>query len=608
MRSFADDVQRLAARAKEGARTAAARARTPAGALDAAVTVVALAYVAYASFLRFRGATNPWAVEGDWKQWIWHYWRYHEAGAFPPGHPLTDYAFAVQPPLWWAAMASLSHVVTPRTAAVALNVVSYSGAIVAVYLAVRARTGHALAVAAACLLVRDEAFFQVTAGGYPRSFGPTLVLCFLAAWLWSRHRAVLVVLVLMAAVYPSVVVPCGMAYGAWIVLTGGDQRVRMLMQLAVVGAIVAAFGLLQNFLAQDWWGPVVTLAEAEQMPALREGGRNTWVPLPPFWQTTFDHARQTFWASGHVLVDAWTTFDRVNQNGVLLAFAAAAAGVLAARRGRYPLQIPLLFACAVVSHALARELAFKLYLPHRVVQHTLPYVLVVAWPILFHQAATALLPTRRLAAAALALSLAVVPIFALAGDGLAKREFFRSWKKDKPLYEMVRATPIDAQFAGDLYSVDRLPLLGRRQVLVNFIMAHAFRQGYYAEIERRIRATYRALYATSWPEVVRFLDQEKVDYLLFNPAIFRRLESGWGTIFHPPRAEAEQLFRQGRGRHVLANPPEEAVALRHRIYVVVDGAKLKAAVAAGRAPDPAPPPPAGPGPADEDDVGPRETE
>jgi hypothetical protein len=571
-------------RPTEHARRVVERLRTREGAVDALATVAGVAYVLVAARHRFAGAFAPFALEGDWTQWVWPYWRYHVDGAFPPGHVLTDYAFAVQPPLWWAAMASISRVVSPPTAAALLNVVAFVGAVVGAYLAVRAKANHAMAVAAACLLVRDDRFFQVTAGGYPRSFGPTLVLLFLAAWLWDRHRAVLVVLVVAAAVYPSVVVPCGLAYGMWVVVMERERRVRRFVELAFVGAIVAALALVQNIQAPDWWGPVVTLSQAEQMTALHEGGRNAWVPLPPFWERNWRYALQPFSTAGNVLFPSFTAWERRNDHVVILSFVAAAMFVLGTRRRAYPWQIPLLVASAVVGHALARLLAFKLYLPHRVVQHTLPYVLTVAWPILFHLAATCVLPTRRLAATTLGLVVLLVPVFVVAGDGLQRNKSFGSTRGDAPLFEFARTTPLDAQFAGNLRAVENLPLYGQRQVLVNFPMAHAFRQGYFAEIDRRIVATYRALYATSWDDVVRFLDEEKVDYLVYETTIFRRFETGWGSVFLPPRTEAARLFEAGRGRHVLAQPPEEAIALRHRHMLVVDGAKLKAAIAAGRAP------------------------
>ncbi len=74
--------------------------------------LLVLAYVVAVARLRFENAFDPYVAETDWKQAIWHYWRY-----------------------------------------------------------------------SAALLARDLRFHVVTAGGYARSFGPLLVLVFLAACL-----------------------------------------------------------------------------------------------------------------------------------------------------------------------------------------------------------------------------------------------------------------------------------------------------------------------------------------------------------------------------------------------------------------------------------------
>src|SRR5687768_5370884 len=64
-------------------------------------------YVLAASIVRFASQFQPYVAETDWKQWVWQYWRYHIEGAFPPGHPITDYTFNAQPPLYHVVMSSL---------------------------------------------------------------------------------------------------------------------------------------------------------------------------------------------------------------------------------------------------------------------------------------------------------------------------------------------------------------------------------------------------------------------------------------------------------------------------------------------------------------------
>ena len=55
------------------------------------VAALLTTYVISVSIMRFSQCLNPWVAETDWKQWVWQYWRYHIPGAFPEGHPITDY-------------------------------------------------------------------------------------------------------------------------------------------------------------------------------------------------------------------------------------------------------------------------------------------------------------------------------------------------------------------------------------------------------------------------------------------------------------------------------------------------------------------------------------
>ena len=522
----------------------------------------------------------PYVAETDWKQWVWEYHRYHLPGAFPAGHVVTDYTFLCQPPLYWAAMASLSTVFPPVDAAILLNVIAFAGALLALAWAVSSRTSPLFGAAAAALLARDDSFHLVTWGGYPRTFGPTLVLLFLALWLRARHRLVLLVLILEAAIYPSVVVPCGLAYGAWSVLLAGKVGwLRRNMELAVTGAAVAVLGLLQNIQAPDWWGPVVTLAEAKDMPALGPHGRFQWFPLDPFFGRVLTYLTQPFGKSG--LGAQFFPWPSLWVASMFLAVMVAAVVVCVRKKVKVPLEPFLLMAAALVAFVAARELAFKLYLPRRVVQHTLPYAVYVAFVIVVVNAAKALWPNASThvgpSAKATKVALGVVlAVFVLCGDGM-RVTALKSYARDQELYEWIDAnTAVTAQLAGNLQPLDEIPLFSRRQVFVNWKMAHPIRKGYYAEMERRILAMYSAYYANDLDAVVKFADAEKIDYLVIDKTRFDDVEKGDGQLFEPVRSTVKRMFDERKDHgFALHPPPAEAVVFHHRVYDVIDVRKLR---------------------------------
>lgn len=551
------------------------------------VMALALVYLFATVLVRVLPSLRPWSAETDWKQWLWIYHRFSTPGAFPSGQLLTDYAFVVQPPGYLAAAAALSFLAGPVFAATVLYTVSFVLALGSAWWAAASRLHPVVALWAAVVVAHDHAFFKHTIGGYPRSFGPALTLLFLAAWMHRKEQLTLLSLVLMAAVYPSVVVPCGLAYGAWsVLLAGRDGFLRRNAALTVVGVVVIALSQLQSVLAPDWWGHVVSLAEAEQMPALGPEGRTAWVPLLPFHEKVVAALTQPFRGEGLVVyfgIAPWV----VAGPWVMLALTIGSVAVLAraARRAgnrwahafnALPLEPLLLAGASLLAYVLARALAFKLYLPHRVVQHVLPYAVAVFVVIVLARAGLVLLKNQRRALELLALW-GPLGFLLLTGDGVLPRGL-RTYEQDAPLYTWVEQNvPIDAQLAGNLKVLDELPFFSKRQAYVNWKMAHPFRKGFYAEIERRILAMYDAFYARDPETILAFAAQEGITHFVVDTSLYAWVESGDGALFEPLRSQVMTMWRARRANgFVFLGLPDEVVSFRHKDTIVVEIAKLRA--------------------------------
>ena len=552
---------------------------------------IGIVYVLAVGGLRFSRGFAPYVANGDWKQWVWHYNRYFIDGAFPPGQPLTDYAFTVQPPLWYAVMATASHLMRPTIVANALSFVAYFISVYAAYRAVKERTNTVLAVTGVMLTVRFIGFAALTTGGYPRSFGPSLTLLFLAAFIANRHRAVLGVLLVMGALYPSVLVPCGLAYGIWCLVAWRPGKpllpwLRTLVETGVTGLTSAAIGSVQNLLAPAWFGSVVTYAEALQMTELTSRGRTGWVPHPPFWRRVAMYVEQPWDFSGITASHNLLTWNHARTREIFLGMLVCAGVGALLRRRKLPLQLAVFGISILISYWIARELAFRLYLPYRVVQHTLPYLVVVSIPIFWYAFGRGIFATRR-AATIFALALGTLPVFLLTGDGL-EAGGFKKYTRYVPLYQYLeKNTPPTAQFAGTLRVLDEIPLFAGRQAYVNWMMAHPFRKGYYAEIDRRMMAMADAYYATSIADVLAFADREHVDYFIVDRQAYQAVPAGSGNseLYQPLGSKVKALWAARRAQgFALDPPPPESVVHASGGYQVVDVARLRALAAAAQLP------------------------
>lgn len=568
---------------------------------------VLVVYIVAVSIVRFHGSWGEWVSEGDWRQWIYQYWRYTEPGTFPPGHWLTDYSFNMQPPFYWLMMATLSTFMVPMKAAVLVNIASWTLLIGSVVAGVRGRAGLLIGLIAAALLVREIDIFQYTSGGYPRSFGPSLTALFLAAFINDRFRLALFSLILGAGLYPSVVVPCSLALGVWTTLSivgGVDRKVwfRRMVALAVTAVVVAGLGMAQTLTAKDWWGSVVWAQDAGI--ELGRRGRCNWLPLPPYWQSLLDPLGEIYHRTGWFTSPASPIQLPLMGRSIAEVIGGAAAAISAiiivvkAPR-RFPLRLVFMFAAVLLAYFIARELAFKLYLPKRVPQHTLPVVVTFALTVLIATAVDVLGVARRFQTLIVAVVMAL-PIFILVGDGVQSAGVWgdKTRYQHSMLWIRENTKPTDV-FAGDLRAMDWIPLFGQRATYVNFTLAHPFRAGFWHEVERRTLRAYDAYYATDLREVLRFMDEEHVEYFVIDTAQYRALSVGFGALFEPMASEVKAKIFDPRKKtgFALANAPKEIQAYKRRGTQIIERELLRTYLAKQPAPAPTPPPTPPPTPA-----------
>lgn len=564
-----------------------------------AAVVAMLACLGYLIAIRYGQMFFEFSADGDQPQAVWHYWRYRVSGAFPPGQLMTDYAFAMHaPPGWWLMMASLSTFTSPLVAAKVLNLVAYVGTHVVIWAAVSRRSNAFVGLAAAFLLMRNVDFSAIIAGGYARSFGPMLTLAFLGAFMVNAHRLVLVILVVQAALYPSVVIPCGICYGLYTVVAGPmPQRLRRMAGMFVAGLLIIAFGKFQDLRAPPWWGGLVTLEEALEMPAWQAGGRVSEAPLRPASMEMSRNVQRAFRTVGQVPLPGAGGF--IARHAYLPVLGPIVLGIAtlpllawwrrrrAARAGQpaasarlvdpFPWQVVLLFCGAFIAYWLARFLAFKLYLPYRPLQHVWAYCFYAGIPLLTWSLARNLIKNTSVATV-VAVSLAVVPVVLFFGNGNeAGPANYGRYDSNAKLYRWIQKQPVGKMFAGEFGFVDKTPLFTWHQSYVTKNLAHPFRKGYYGECERRIRLMYEALYATDLQAAVAFAQAEGVDYFIVRRSTFTELDT---RLFQPVKRDLAATFKNAKKKgFALASPPQRAIVFRDRDTRVLSVARLAEYVA-----------------------------
>ena len=577
-----------------------------------AVAAVALVwFFATVMDFKFRHASSPWALQGDQHQSVGHFWRYARDGAIPPGHLLSDYAFAYHsPPVWWAVMATASSIWDPLVSAKALGLTAYALFALGAVFIVGRRTEWVLGLLVGLLVLRNPPDLpeQIT-GGMARSMGPALLYLFLYAYLRGKHRLALGSLVAQAAVYPAVVIPCGITYGIDCLLRGpAAVRRRRVVGMFVAGVIVVVLGKSQDFSAPEWWGDPVTYAEAEQMPAWSLRGRFPEVPHRTFASAMEFNLVRPYKELGHHLAsdDATKFVGRHLEAvflGIPLAFGALGLALNALRRWRRPKEaappaqestpeptpeptpdgerLPwqsfALFAGSLAGYALVRALAFKLFLPSRQLGFTLQFIIVVTMPLLVWYGSAAVLPARlparRVWLVVVTALVTVLPPFAFRGDGCATTAAgYRDHADDQKIWNAVRKLPLGEEVACDLSFCEYMMPLGQHVPFSARNLTHPLRKGYYEETERRLVEMQRVLHATRLGEIHDFVKNEKIRYFMYHKG---EVESVNKRLYEPATTKVRAVFAEGRGRkRLLLDPPKEAVIFRINSRVLVDLSKF----------------------------------
>lgn len=482
------------------------------------------------------------AVQDDAQQHVFWMLRFRDPELFRDDL-FADYFRSLAPPGYWAIYRVLALAIDPLLASKLLP--PLLGLVAAVFTFLLVRHLYPWPGAAFLATVLSSWYvwqYDDLASATPRAF----LLPTLTALLWAltTRRLVLAVVltVLGALLYPTAGV-LGVALLGVRALAGGlnsrsrsallrGRLVPFLAATLLVGTV-----LLPSVVASTPYGPAVGAVEARAMPEFGRHGRNEF----------FDERPYQFWLESYRSGLNLRVYDAVFPSvPVLFEYAGLAAllpllllfrrRLAAARRvdGRAMILVQLLVASFGL-FAMAHLLLFRLYLPSRYVQWSVPLVLSIAGglalAIVFDQIAARVRPAGpHPPAGALALlfaaGLAVYPARYDVGFVRDPHPAITAYLKAQPKDVLVAAIPTAA---------DPLPAMTGRRVLVAREYALAYHLGYYREVRQRIEDLIEAYYDESPRRLARLSERYGVGLVLVDRAAFEWLSFRrvWNRDFEP---------------------------------------------------------------------------
>jgi hypothetical protein len=481
----------------------------------------------------WRALGDPFVVLDDVRQHAFWVPRLHDPALFR-GDPMADYFAAQATPvhltLYFLATLVTDVVTFSKLLPLALTVLQTGFA----FVLVQRLSGRLIAAAlAAVLLAWLTWWFDDLASASPRSFGTPLLVVYLACLAGRQARAALVTVALAALCYPVI---CGVMLGTravWLLAAVRGRYAERAYRREVawlLAGVVLALGLTAlGRLPAAGYGPTISAEAARRMPEFQLDGRAAYFVPDPL----------DFWLTGpRTGLGLWRTVPWLGGVPLLLAPAVPAAGlalwVLAARGGlvasppipaRGLLLLGSLLVASAVLFLVAHALAFRLYLPARQVQFSLPVVLAVG-AVLFAVGLAEQLAGRVPAAGRVGAAGALAFVAGLIW--LAPPDDSYVVGQHPRLYAYLGSLPKDTLVAAWPRDAGSLPLFARRPVLASEEHALPYHPAYYEPLRRRTVALVAAYLDPSPSPIVELAEQERAGVIVANVSVLDRARARRG--------------------------------------------------------------------------------
>lgn len=484
---------------------------------------------------------QPFVVEEDVRQHVFWVSRLRDPALFP-NDPIADY---------FQSLASPGHIALYYVATLFTDPISFSKLLPLLLTVLLAGFGYLLgwrlsrrrsAAALGAVLLAWAVWWQDDlASATPRGFATPLLVAFLAFLVGRQWRAALATLAVQALIYPLGCTTMLGTAGLWLLARnvdlGGSRRLtlapgwrREASWLAAGVALVAILGLIGREPGLRY-GPMVTLEQARGMEDFQADGRVSYFHPDPvkFWiRSTHTGLAMRQKDPLQAGLPPLTVPLLLTAGLAGWALAARRGRALAARRGRAPSPglrpesglLIALFAASFLLFFVAHLLAFRLYLPARQVQFSLPVVAAFGGGLLLallirHLAGRAW--PGRVAPATRLLALGAIGLLVLhpppVGDFYAAGRYQR-------LYAYLQAQPKDTLVAALPNDASGLPLFAQRPVLVSWEHLLPYQPAFYEPLRRKAEALTAAYFAESPGPILDLAERERVGVLIANlPAL-----------------------------------------------------------------------------------------
>ncbi|NEO70732.1 hypothetical protein [Moorena sp. SIO3H5] len=526
---------------------------------------LSLTFTVVYSLLALREAfSGEYIVQDDARQHIFWMMRFLDPELFPKDL-IADYFQTVAPAGYTTvyrviAALGVNPLLFNKLLPIVLNLVSASYCF---WVCLELLPVPAAAFSATLLLSQALGMTDTVVSGTPKAFVYPLLLGFMYYLVRGSLWFCLGAIALQGLFYPQLVfISSGtlvLRLFEWRNGKLGLSQQRRWFCLA--GLIVAFLVMLPYALKTNEFGPVISVAEARQLPEFFPGGRSRFF---------YDDDPAKFWLKGRSGIRLTSILTpATNAAGFLLL-------LLPLFPNKFPLvkqiskEITLLLQMVLASLGMfvaAHILLFKLHLPSRYTQHSLRVVMVLSAGIVFIILIDSVVkwasqPSQSSFSNSGFSSIFSIPnVLAIATTTIiaAALVLYPSFVDDFPitaykvgdspsLYNFFQQQPKDSLIASLSPEMNNIPTFAQRSVLVASEYAIPYHVGYYQKFRQRTLDLIDAQYSANLSVVKEFIKTYDIDFWVLNPIELKAdaiKDRKWLKQYQPAANHAIQQLEQG---------------------------------------------------------------
>lgn len=543
--------------------------------------VLSLLFSLFYSYLAWQKAIrSDYIIQDDARQHIFWMLRYIDSSLFP-NDLIADYFQSVAPAgykfLYWSVnKAGIDPILFSKILPSILGLITtlYCFAL-ALQLLPLPFTGFV-----ASLLFNQNLWLQDgLVSGTPKAFAPPLLVAFLYYFLRRSTIGISITIILFGLFYPSLVfICCGLLVIS--LLEFKKWRIKLLNKkenyLFVFTGLIAAFVVLLPYaVATSEYSPIISVAQAKELPEFFSGGRtgffnnNAW----DFW---FNGSRSSLRIPSALMPplaylgllfpiiikrnkakDYKNNWLKTNSNIVML---------------------PKLLLVSIVMFFVAHSVLFKLHLPSRYTQHTIRIIIILTasivltfiWEYLLKKVAGRT-KLKTIIYRLLALLLGVILIFY---PHTIKRFVWTRYitGNEVALYEFLQQQPKDIVIASLTAETDNLPTFTQRSILVSREYAIPYHWGYYKPFRQKATDLIEAQYSADIKVVENFIRKYNITHWLIENSSFTPdyiANNKWIRQHEPVAQQAIENMHQGKDL-VIVKYQDNCSVFKSDRYTILD--------------------------------------